>query len=210
VKNLKPNIQKPGNAWTDEQGITIPFNRLSNSEKVRERITGQLLKHSTTINGLLLKFKSDVDKAIQAVTEALMAEDKLPKKEWKGNFTFYNFDKSVKAELNINETIQFDDALIAAAREKLDTFIQKNVQGTDEIVRTLINSAFHNTKGGLDSKKVLSLLKYRTKIKDSTFQEALALIEDSISRPSSKKYFRIWVKDQDGKYQNIELNFSSM
>lgn len=146
---------------------------------------------------------------LDQINEETYKDKKIPKK-WKGNFTFYNFDRSLKVEVNVNETIQFDEALIAAARECLDSFITKNVQGTDEVVRTLINSAFHNTKGGLDSKKVLSLLKYRQKIKAGEFQKALNLIEESISRPSSKKYFRVWAKDADGKYQNVDLNFSSI
>lgn len=209
MKNLQANTQKPGKLWIDETGMSIPFNRLSPSEKLKERLTGTLLSNALKINAGLLKFKEEMDTAVKAVTDALASEKKLPK-NWKGNFLIYNFDRSIKAEVNINETISFDDALIAAAREKLDSFITKNVQGTDEIVRALINSAFHNTKGGLDSKKVLSLMKYRNKIKDKTFQEALNMIEQSISRPSSKKYYRIWVKDEDGKYQNIDLNFSSL
>ncbi|HEY9362177.1 MAG TPA: DUF3164 family protein [Chitinophagaceae bacterium] len=209
MAQLQPNIQKTAKTWTDEAGIPVPFNRLSKSEKLKEQIAGNLLKQALKINCSLSVFKTDIDSALLQIRESLIAEDKLHKKS-KGNFTWYNFDRSVKVELNINETIRFDEGMIAAARELLDAFITKNVQGTDEVVRELINSAFQNTKGGLDSKKVLSLMKYRTKIKAADFQKALNLIEQSISRPSSKKYFRIWVKDVDGAYQNIDLNFSSI
>lgn len=209
MAQLQPNIQKTGNAWTDETGIAVPFNRLSKSEKLKEQIAGSLLKTALKINAGLLTFKTDIDKALVSVRESLIEEKKLHKKS-KGNLTWYNFDRSIKIELNVNETIQFDEGLIAAAREHLDSFISKNVQGTEEVVRELINSAFQNTKGGLDSKKVLSLMKYRTKIKAAEFQKALNLIEQSISRPSSKKYFRIWAKDVNGAYQNIDLNFSSI
>lgn len=209
MNQLQPHIQKSGAAWTDETGIPVPFNRLSKSEKLKEQIAGNLLKNALKINTSLISFKSDIDNSILQIRDSLMDEKKLHK-ESKGNFTWYNFDRSVKVEVNVNETIQFDEGLIAAAREHLDSFISKNVQGTDEVVRVLINSAFHNTKGGLDSKKVLSLMKYRTKIKAVEFQKALNLIEQSISRPSSKKYFRIWAKDADGKYHNVDLNFSSI
>ncbi|HEY5393431.1 MAG TPA: DUF3164 family protein, partial [Hanamia sp.] len=186
---ISPNIQKSKSDWTDETGIAIPFNRLSKSEKLKEQIAGNLLKNALKINTSLVSFKSDIDNSIMQIRDSLMDEKKLHK-ESKGNFTWYNFDRSVKVEVNVNETIQFDDGLIAAAREHLDSFVSKNVQGTDEVVRVLISSAFHNTKGGLDSKKVLSLMKYRTKIKAAEFQKALNLIEQAISRPSSKKYFR--------------------
>ncbi|HCN84482.1 MAG TPA: hypothetical protein DIT07_12800 [Sphingobacteriaceae bacterium] len=209
MNQVQPNIQKSKATWTDETGTPIPFNRLSKSEKLKEQLSGVLFKKALKNNQSLLDLKKEIDQALFSVRESLL-EDKLLHKTTKGNFTWYNFDRSIKIEVNVNETITFDEGMIAAARECLDSFISKNVQGTDEVVRTLINSAFHNTKGGLDSKKVLSLIKYRTKIKAADFQRALNLIEQSVSRPSSKRYFRIWAKDAAGQYQNIDLNFSSI
>lgn len=209
TKTLKPNIQRSkSSAWIDETGTSIPFNRLSKSEKLKEKLAESLLKKALKIQALLEEFKSDSDGSVNELKEVLI-EEKLLNKSSKGNLTFYSFDRSVKLEVSVNEMIQFDEGLISAARECLDSFITKNVHGTDEVVRTLINSAFHNTRGGLDSKKVLSLMKYRTKIKAAEFQKALNLIEQAISRPTSKKYFRIWVKDHQDAYQNVDLNFSS-
>ena len=210
---LKANVQKAGAAWTDESGVTIPFNRISKAEAVKERHAGILLKAAVKANEGLKAIMEMIQKANDEVSVALAAETtKAGKtiKPSKGNFTWFNFDRSIKIEVSVNETIKFDEARIAAARDLFDRFITKNVQGTDDIVRQLINSAFANTKGGLDSKKVMSLLKYRTKIKDSLFHEALDHIEASISRPSSKRYFNIWAKDETGAYKNIQLNFSSI
>ncbi|MBS0647363.1 MAG: DUF3164 family protein [Verrucomicrobia bacterium] len=209
MQKLNYQLQKANEPWTDESGIPIPFDRISKMEKLKERLSGKILKRAIKINEALNEFKAEIDSALQSISEALIEENKLPKNT-KGNFTWYNFDRSIKIEVNVNETIRFDDALIAAAREQLDDFISRNVTGTDELIRELINSAFQNTKGGLDSKKVMSLMKYRTRIKDAAFQKALDLIQKSISNPSSKKYFRVWVKDENGQYQNIDLNFSSI
>jgi hypothetical protein len=88
--------------------------------------------------------------------------------------------------------------------------MSKNLTASDEFVKELVDTAFSNSKGALDAKKVLSLLKHRTKIKNVLFQEALNLIEESIRRPDSKTYYRVWTKDEDGKYKNIDLNFSSI
>lgn len=209
MQNLSYKVQKSGAPWADETGVEIPFNRLSKVEKLKEQLTGHIIKDALKINQSLTGFKLKFEDYLNDLQKEMHSDKKMPKK-WKGNYTFYNFDRSIKIECNVNETIQFDEAMIAAARECLDSFITKNVQGTDEVVRTLINSAFHNTKGGLDSKKVLSLMKYRTKIKAADFQKALNLIEQSISRPSSKKYLRVWAKDADGSYQNVDLNFSSI
>lgn len=209
MENLNYKLQKSNAPWNDETGVPIPFNRISKIEKLKEQITGYIIRDSLRINKSLEDFKSHVESYLQQINEELYKEKKQPK-AYKGNYTFYNFDRSIKVEVNVNETVRFDDSLISKARECLDEFIKKNVQGTDEIVRALINSAFHNTKGGLDAKKVLGLMKYRTRIKSAKFQEALELIEQSISRDSSRKYFRVWAKDHNGQFQNIDLNFSSI
>lgn len=209
MENLNYKVQKSGAPWIDETGTPIPFNRLNKIEKLKEQVSGYIIRDSLKINKNLGDFKLHVEGYLQQIADELCKEKKQPKNH-KGNYTFYNFDRSIKVEVNVNENVRFDESLISKARECLDDFIKKNVQGTDEVVRALINSAFHNTKGGLDSKKVLSLMKYRTKIKAAKFHEALDLIEQSISRPSSKKYFRVWAKDNQGAYQNIDLNFSSI
>lgn len=210
---LKPITQKAGQAWTDETGVSVPFNRISGVEIVKEQYSAKLLKEAITINSRLQSFMEMITDANEKLNSVIDAENKkLDKKvkPTKGNFTWFNFDRSIKVEVSIQESIKFDDAKIASAREKFDAFIERNVQGTDDIVRQLINSAFANTRGGLDPKKVLSLLKFRSKIKDKGFQTALDLIEESISRPTSKRYFRVWCKGEDGQYQNIDLNFSSI
>lgn len=211
--NLKPVFQKSGKAWTDEMNIAVPFNRVSKLEITKERLAERITKQAVKVHEQLVdlyKLLADcVSQINQAIDEDASKKQKALKPT-KGNYTWYNFDRSVKIEVDVHEMLQFDSAKISSAREKFDRFIEKNVQGTDDIVRQLINSAFVNTRGGLDSKKVLSLLKYRTKIKDRQFQEALNLIEESISRPSSKRYFRVWVKDDAGAYKNVNLNFNTI
>lgn len=209
---MKPTFQK-SSIWTDESGIEIPVNRISKAENLRERLSEKVLKAAMKVNEQLYNLKAIISNANDAVMREIAKENRHLEKatRWgKGNHTWYNFDRSVKIEVNINEMIRFDEAKISAARELFDNFIDRNVTGTDDIVRQLINSAFSNTKGGLDSKKVLSLLKYRTRIKDKSFHAALDLIEQSISRPDSKKYYRVWVKNEEGQYENVDLNFSSI
>jgi hypothetical protein len=208
TNNLVPVTQKPGQPWTDEQGISIPFTRVNKSEKLKERLAASLVKESMVVSAKLKALHDQIRLAENAIYEASKAEGKTLTK--KGSFTWYNFDKSIRIEVNNNDTVKFDEAMIAAARERLDEFIKDNTSGTDDIVRQLINSAFHSGKGGLDTKKVLGLLKWRSKIKDGRFQEALNLISESQNIDSSKKYYRVWVKDEQGQYQNINLQFSNI
>ncbi|HPX60044.1 MAG TPA: DUF3164 family protein, partial [Bacteroidales bacterium] len=70
--------------------------------------------------------------------------------------------------------------------------------------------AFSTSRGKLDTKKVLGLLKYESKIKDEKFQKAMGFLKESIRNVGSKNYYRISVKDDDGSWQPIRLDFSSL
>lgn len=195
--------------WFDEAGTRIPYNRTTTLERRMETKSGKLLREAKKLNKALTEYKELIRKESIELFEAFM-EEKEVKGKRKGNFTWFNFDRSVKIEVNVSERITFDDLTITAAREKLDSFIEANVNGKVDFVKEMVNDAFKTSRGQLDSKKVMSLMKYRTKIKDELFQTALNLIEQAIRRPDSKIYYRISELDAEGKYQAIELNMSNI
>jgi hypothetical protein len=195
--------------WTDETGTQIPYNRTTKCERLMERQSAKLLKEATKINQDLKCFKGFIKDVCQEVYETFMAE-KNNDKPSKGNFTWFNFDRSIKIEVSINEAIQFDDLTIKAAKDKFDVFLNANIDAKQEFVKDMILDAFATSRGNMDVTKVMNLVRYKTRIHDPIFQEAIALVEQSIRRPDSKTYFRIWCKNLDRKYEVIDLNFSSI
>lgn len=197
--------------WIDEAGNEIPVSRVTKFEKHTEKMADKLYKEATKINDMLKAFKDLAFSVSQEMFDNVMKDADLKKIEkHKGNITWYNFDRSLKFEININERIVFDDLLITASKEKLMSFISSKTTGVDTYVQDIIMDAFETRHGKLDTRKVTGLLKYRKRISDKTFAEAMELLEKSIKRPSSKKYFRIWVRNEAGEYENLELNFTSV
>lgn len=193
--------------------MEIPAARVTKVEKLRERRADRILKDAEKISQKLAEFKELTSEYCAEVFEAVMAENQVEATDRKGNFTWYNFDRSIKIEVAISDRIDFDDTLIAAAKEKFDGFLQSSTTQVDEMVRALIMEAFSTNKGRLDVKRVLNLVRYRTRVpmnKYPSFHEAVDLIEKAIRKPASKTYFRIWKKDSNGEYQAVELNFSKV
>lgn len=208
---ITPNFQKTTEkAWKDEQGALIPTNRLKPSEKLREKTTKKLFEQAVSINAALEKFKQQMIEECEAIMETVYSENSQVLTDSKGNFTYYNFDRSVKVTVKINERIDFDEMLITLCQNKLNEFLNHTVETKEDFIKQFVTDAFSKSKGALDAKKVLSLLKYESKIRNPLFQEALRLLKDSIRRPDSKRYFQVAVKDTEGKYQNIDLNFSNI
>ena len=195
--------------WMDEAGVRIPFNRTTKVERLKERHAKTILTKAIRLNNELTEFKAEMSRLCNEAYEAAMKECGA-KPDAKGNYKWHSFDRSVEIETSINDKISFDDLTIIACKEKFDEFLSENIEGKFEFAKELVIDAFSTSRGSLDAKKVMSLLKYRDRVKDDKFQDAIRLLEQSIRRPGSRTYRRIKIKDENGKYQNIDLNFSSI
>jgi hypothetical protein len=195
--------------WTDEAGMEIPIARITGEERTRERASAKLLSGAKKINAQLAAFKEQITTTCDEVYNAFMASRKITAPA-RGNFTWFNFDRSIKIEVSINERIEFDDMTLTACRTKLNEFLSSAIDSKVDFIKDLVNDAFSTSRGRLDSKKVMSLLKYKSKIKQPEFLEAMDLLEQSIRRSTSKAYFRVWEKIESGEYEAIDLNFSSI
>ena len=203
-------IQKVDNkVWKDETGTEVPVGYISPGKRLQERSAASLLKEAKQVNDRLIAFKKRMIKLCAEVYSKAMQEYKA-KTDGKGNFTWFNFDRSIKIEVSVSDRIEFDDLAIKAAKEKLDAFLSENLDSKTEFVKDLVIDAFSTTHGKIDSKRVFSLMKYRTKIHHPLFQDALNILSDGIRHPESRTYFRIWERSADGKYELIELNFSAI
>jgi hypothetical protein len=199
--------------WKDETGLEIPANRITKSEKMREAATDKLLKKAEKLNQLLITFKDEFIETSDEIYKAILEENGAKAGERKGNFIYHNFDRSVKVETDVQDRIEFDDAMITVAKQHFDEFLSSNTTGIDDLIRELILDAFSSTRGKLDTRKVMSLVKHRSRIpadKYPQFHAAINAIEKGMSRPTSKRYFRISLRDTEGKYNAIDLNFSSI
>ena len=195
--------------WKNEAGQMIPVKYIGDLDKKKEKVTANILKGAIDINSRIKGFKTEIAEKCEDVYQKAMEKFDVDKAT-KGNFTFFNFDRSIKVEVSINDRIDFDDLTIQACKAKLDEFLNENLDSKQEFLKEMVTDAFSTSKGKLDSKKVMSLMRYKGKIKDVLFSEALDLLAESIRRPDSRKYFRVWQRLEDGKYEIVDLNFSSI
>lgn len=125
----------------------------------------------------------------------------------KGNLTLVSYDGSYKVLVAVNESIQFDERLLAA-KELIDECIQEwNKDSRDEL-RALVNDAFYVGKSGkLNSNRILGLR--RLNITDEKWKRAMDAISDSVQIIGSKEYIRIYRRNNDGEYDLVNLDLAS-
>jgi len=209
MKELIKQQKSSDGMWLDESGREIPYKRTTKFERLAERTTAKMAKAAVSVHESLVALKKMIEEDSDMLYAAFTKENGQIGKG-KGSATFYNFDRTIKVQVKNSERISFDENTIQLAKDKLDELLEDGLTGAKDFVRPLVMDAFETSAGKLDTKRVLGLRRHASRIKDSRYDEAMKLIDESIRTPSSKEYFQIWLLDDRGEYQDIQLNFASI
>jgi len=193
--------------WHDHRGNKVPREYVPEFDRNNEVSVAQIYNDAARLSTQLEKFKEKAFKIADRQYRIMLKNANIAPSERKGNYTLTSFDKSVKVEVNVSDRIDFDDNIMLA-QEKLNEFISAKTEGIDTELNTLINHAFTTRKGRLDKARIFGLMQLN--IKNALWDEAMELIRKSITTNSSVRYMDISVKDDEGKYTPVRLNFASI
>ena len=214
MSNVKFQTNKKDTIWTNAFGDSVPFKFVPQSDKIKEELGVKIHKEAIKIEGLLNNLHILMNEARQKINTVIREEYELKNKKslkvTKGSFTWYNFDKSLKVECEMNDIVKWDSSLMTEALNLFNKFLEKSLNEEAILIKGLINSAFSNTKGMIDTGKVFQILKHEDKINNPNFQKACELIRNAQNIDRTKLYMRVWEKSESGEYRNINLNFSSI
>jgi hypothetical protein len=213
MSNVKFHTQKDS-VWVNAAGDAVPVKFVPKVDKVKESL-GQKVhkaalqaeKQLSDLHKLLTEASTEV---LQLIRDEYAVKSGKQKKQGKGAFTWFNFDRSIKIEGDVNDIVKWDGPLMTEAHELLKQYINANLNGANELIAGLVTAAFANTRGMIDSGKVFQILKYQDKIKNKEFQKACELMKQAQTIDRTKMYMRVWEKADTGEYRNINLNFSSI
>lgn len=204
MKNETGKLKKE---WRDHKGNMIPTNYISPYDKRKEVVLRKLLKKADAINVRLVDFKSELQANLEALYAQMLKEYNSEPSEFNESKTFYNFDRSIKIEVSIDDVITFGDR-INVAQQKLKEFMAAKSEGVDGDLMLIVNQAFTTTKGRLDKARIFNLFKLN--IKHPKWEEAMQLIKDSIETNSTRRYFNVYRRDDNGDYKRVSLNITAL
>lgn len=200
--------------WVNASGDAVPFKFVPKVDRTKEALSAKIHSAALKSEEMLAALHKQMTEALEVIREEMLRDYELrngkPKKIGKGTMTWFNFDRSLKVEAEMNEVVKWDGALMTEALALLNTYISSNMTEANQLIAELVKSAFANSKGMIDSAKVFQLLRYEDKIRAKPFQAACQLMKKAQSIDRSKLYMRVWEKQADGQYRNINLNFSSL
>lgn len=197
--------------WQNCKGEFIHTDLIKADEKLKDQLVECILKKVKEHNKLLKALKDEINSDIQSYLDILLEKYNLDTRSSvkKGNFSFENYSKTQKVQIQMAEKIEFNEKL-NIAKAKIDEYLSDLVKEASEDIKVLINKAFEvDKKGNLDSKKILSLRSYN--ITDIRWQEAMQIIAESVEVVGTKPYIRFYERKKASEgYINVSLDFASI
>ena len=189
--------------WINGLGDPIPPKLVNDSEKRREtyiqRIGNRMLRAAAALETTKRQVETLVDEYIDSL--------ELPE-DWKGNLEMTSYDGSFKIVVQQNPVLEFTDKLLTA-KARLDVLLNKWTDGSRDELKIIVNNAFvARSKGQIDKRAVLGLR--NLKIEDPEWRAIMYMISESVTVTSRRQYIMAKVRDEKGKWVNLDMNWSTL
>lgn len=192
----------------DAKGNLVPVANIREIDLLRDELVQEIVQKAETTAADLKAFKARSLDDIAAFVQLSADRYDVQVGGKKGNVTLHSFDGQYRLQLAMQDTLVFDEGLLAA-KALIDECINEWTEGSRSELKTLINAAFQVDKeGNISTARVLGLR--RLAISDSKWQRAMDALSDSLQVHTSKAFVRVYRRDDRGEYQLINLDVAKV
>ena len=192
--------------WIDGTGNAIPVKYIDPVDKNRDRLVNRLMKKAEDLSEKICKLREDAFEEIESFIVETEKKYNVNVRTKVGNKAFIDFSNTIKVQVQVAHTIQFDERL-SLAKAIIDECIKRWSEGSDDKIKLLIDQAFKvDKKGNLDKDRVLGLRSL--KINDNEWRKAMDIISDSTKVIGSKRYISFKKKNEKGDWDAVSLDIA--
>ncbi len=191
----------PKGYMLDAQNRLIPESQVKKIDLERDK----LVKKITVL--AISKFKEEAMRDIELFVARSARDFRVKMGGKKGNISLLSFDGKYKIIRSINEFLAFDERL-QVAKELVDQCIEEWSESSKDEIKVLIKDAFNvNKQGKIDRNRILNLRKLN--IKHPKWKKAMDAVAESITVTNTKSYIRVYERQEDGSYSQINLDIAN-
>ena len=192
----------------DAKGNLVPLANIKEIDLLRDELVMEIAGKAHKVQQQMTAFKADSMADIAAFVQLSADRYDVAVGGKKGNVTLHSFDGQYRVNLSMQDTLVFDEGLLAA-KALIDECINEWTEGSRSELKTLINAAFQVDKeGNISTARVLGLR--RLEIKDEKWQRAMEALSDSLQVHTSKQFVRVYKRDEAGDYQLVSLDIAKV
>lgn len=192
----------------DAQGRMVPENLVSDIDKLRNSVVLGIIEKAKAMSEALARFKAGLMDDIQAFVDISGERFDVKMGGTKGNVQLTSFDGRYKVLRAVAEYLTFDERL-QVAKALIDECIHEWTKTSGDEIKALVNDAFYVDKlGRINTGRILGLR--RLAIENEKWQEAMRAISESLQVAGSKSYVRVYERQADGGYRQINLDIAAL
>lgn len=177
-------------------------------EQKRDAFVKRVIGEAVSYHGLLKDFKADLIQSFEEFEKQLNEYGEI-RKNSKGGFSITSSDGKHRVR-RMRATAPEWDERSKKGEALIIEFLQEQI--TDTKIHKLVMSFLQrNEKGELEYSRVMNLLNMKADFDDPRWVEGLELMQESYNITLRAFQFEFQVKDDiSGKWQRLEMNFSSI
>ena len=189
-------------------GHLVPIESVKEIDLARDAFVKEMVKKAKELSSTVAAFKRQLAADMDAFLDLSAEKYDVKLGGSKGNINLISFDGRFKVLRDVSERLDFDERL-QAAKALVDECLREWTRDSGSEVRTLIEAAFQvDKKGKINTKRILGLRKLE--IKHPTWIKAMEAISDAITVTGSCTYYRVYERDNQGEYRQVNLDFSGI
>lgn len=193
--------------YVDAAGRLVPAEMVPEYDKIKDQTVESVYEKLMGLREQMLAVKADTLQTITDLKRILESRYGVKFGD-KNNMSFTTIDGAKRLRVDQNTIKSFDEKILVA-KAKIDSLIEKWAQGSNVNLVAIVKQAFElDQSGNINVARVLSLR--RLNVDDPEWKEAMDLISDSFQPVMSKQYLNMQVRQKDGRYAAIDLNFARM
>jgi hypothetical protein len=209
VSETKAAIPTPPGYWVDAKGKLTHESLIRDMDKERDRLVKELFSRAQEVSNILAEFKKQAFGDIEAFVALSLEQYKVDVGGKKGNVTLYSYDGKFKIIRAIQDSMKFDERILAA-KELIYQCVTDWTVGARPEAKAIIDHAFKtDNDGNLSVSRILSLRKLD--IKDPRWVSAMDAIGESLQVVSSKSYVRVYERiGETDMYRQVPLDLAAV
>ena len=189
-------------------GHLVPIDSIKEIDLARDEFVADVARKAAEVSAILRDFKAKLGDDIQAFLELSAERYGADLGGARGNLNLTSFDGRFKVCRCVADRIEFNEQL-QAAKALVDECLREWTKAGDPRARAVIEQAFQtDKKGNINIKRILGLR--QLKIDDDKWLMAMKAIGDAVTVTGSCTYYRVYERDKEGEYQQIQLDFSGV
>lgn len=187
-------------------GHLVPIETIDEIDLARDEFVQQVAKGAVEMSAKLKQFKRSVADDMQAFFELSAEKYKADVGSSRSFLELTSYDGQYKIIREFSERFDFNERL-QVAKSLIDECLHEWSQNSGVELRAIVERAFKvNKKGKINVQQVLSLRSH--KFEHPTWLKAMEAINDALIVVGTCTYYRMYERDEHGRYQQIGLDFA--